>query len=81
MTHATVGAMNARTCLLGIDNGGTVTKAALYDAAGTELAVSAVKTEMKFPSPGHAEKDMDDLWAANVRVIGEVLGKAGVPPS
>jgi L-xylulokinase len=66
---------------MGIDNGGTVTKAALYDAAGTEIAISAVKTEMLFPSPGHAEKDSDDLWAANVRVISDVIRKAGVQPS
>ncbi|HET6450592.1 MAG TPA: FGGY family carbohydrate kinase, partial [Spirochaetia bacterium] len=70
--------MSARTCLLGIDNGGTVTKAALYDTAGTELAVSAVKTEMKFPCPGHAEKDMEELWSANVRVISDVMRRAGV---
>ena len=78
MTHATVGAMNARTCLLGIDNGGTVTKAALYDTVGTELAVCAVKTEMTFPCPGHAEKDMEELWSSNVRVVREVMAKAGV---
>ncbi len=76
-----VGEMKPRACLLGIDNGGTVTKAALYDTAGTELAVSAVKTEMLFPCPGHAEKDMEALWAANVRVISEVLRKAAVAPS
>jgi L-xylulokinase len=73
--------MSPRACLLGVDNGGTVTKAALYDTSGAELAVSAVKTEMLFPCPGHAEKDMEDLWAANVRVISDVLAKAGVKPS
>ena len=62
---------------MGIDNGGTVTKAALYDTSGTEIAVSSVKTEMVFPRPGHAEKNLDDLWAANVRVIAEAMKKAG----
>jgi len=70
--------MSAANYLLGIDNGGTVTKAALYDTAGKEIAVSSVKTEMFFPSPGFAEKDVEALWAANVRVISEVLGKARV---
>jgi L-xylulokinase len=70
--------MKARTYLMGIDNGGTVTKAALYDTAGREIAVSSVKTEMLFPRPGHAEKNDDDLWAANVRVISDVLKKARV---
>ena len=73
--------MNARTFLMGIDNGGTVTKAALYDPSGREVAVSSVKTEMLFPHPGHTEKNVDDLWAANVRVIGEVMKKARVRPA
>jgi L-xylulokinase len=63
--------------LLGIDNGGTVTKAALYDLDGRERAVASVKSDMVFPRPGHAEKDVDTLWAANARVIREALVKAG----
>ena len=73
--------MTAARYLLGIDNGGTVTKAGIYDPTGTEIAVSAVKTEMRFPMPGHAEKDVDALWAANVRVIGEVIRRAGIDAS
>jgi len=73
--------MKTRTCLMGIDNGGTVTKAALYDTEGREIAVSSVKTEMLFPHPGHTEKNVDDLWAANVRVISEVMKKAQVAPT
>lgn len=72
--------MKARTYLMGIDNGGTVTKAALYDTAGREIAISSVKTEMLFPHPGHTEKNIDDLWAANARVIAEVMRKARVAP-
>jgi L-xylulokinase len=64
--------------LLGIDNGGTVTKAAVYDTSGNELAVAGVKCELVFPEPGHAEKDIAGLWAANVRVIGEALRKARI---
>jgi L-xylulokinase len=72
--------MNTRAYLMGIDNGGTVTKAALYDTRGAEIAISSEKTEMLFPCPGHAEKNMDGLWAANVHVINDVLKKAGVDP-
>ncbi|MGA2766245.1 MAG: FGGY-family carbohydrate kinase [Spirochaetia bacterium] len=72
--------MGKHVYLMGIDNGGTVTKAALYDCTGTEIAVSGIKTEMLFPCPGHAEKNLDDLWKANVRVIAEVIRKAGVDP-
>ena len=35
--------------LLGLDNGGTVTKAAIFDYKGSEIAVSTQKTEMLFP--------------------------------
>ena len=70
--------MSEPTYLLGIDNGGTVTKAALYDTAGRELAVSGVKTEMLFPHPGYAEKDLGALWRANVQVIRDVLCKARI---
>jgi L-xylulokinase len=70
--------MSAPAYLLGIDNGGTVTKAALYDTAGTEIAVSSIKTQMLFPCPGHAEKDMDELWAANARVVSDVIARGRV---
>ncbi len=72
--------MKKTTYLMGIDNGGTVTKAALYDTAGNEIAVAAEKSPVRFPHAGHAEKDMRGLWAANVRVIGEVARKARIAP-
>ncbi len=64
--------------LLGIDNGGTVVKAAIYDPDGREVAVAGVKTETLFPRPGHIERDMDGLWSANARVIGESIRRAGI---
>jgi L-xylulokinase len=70
--------MSAPAYLLGIDNGGTVTKAALYDTTGTEIAVASVKTQMLFPCPGHTEKDMGELWAANAHVISEVMARGRV---
>ena len=70
--------MKPASYLLGIDNGGTVTKAAVYDTAGNEKAVAGVKSEIVFPQPEYAEKDTEALWAANVRMIREVLEKAGI---
>ncbi|MBU2699115.1 L-xylulokinase [Sporomusaceae bacterium BoRhaA] len=64
--------------LLGIDNGGTMSKAAIYDLKGHELAVSSCKTEMLMPQPGFTERDMDELWQANVRSIKEVIAKAQI---
>lgn len=64
--------------LMGIDNGGTMSKAAIYDLKGHELAVSSCKTAMIMPHPGFTERDMDELWQANVRSIKEVIAKAKI---
>ena len=64
--------------LLGIDNGGTVTKAAIYDYEGRELAVSGIKTRLLMPFPGFTERDPDELWKANTEVIKDVITKSGV---
>ena len=63
--------------LMGVDSGGTVTKAALYDTAGKEVAVAGARTEMLFPSPRARERDSEDLWAANVLVISSIIEEGG----
>ena len=50
---------------LGLDNGGTTTKAALYDEKGTEIGFASVETRMLTPRPGFTERDMDEMWEAN----------------
>ena len=66
--------------VLGIDNGGTVAKAALFELDGTELAVASGKTETLSPHAGWAEFDMDRLWQATADSIKRVIGSAGVSP-
>ena len=66
---------------LGIDNGGTMTKAALYTAKGEELGVAAVETAMMTPRPGFTERDMEEMWRANCQVIRDVLAKTEIDPS
>lgn len=65
---------------LGLDNGGTTTKAALYDRQGREIGVASVATAMLTPRPGFVERDMEEMWQANCRVIRDLLGKTGVQP-
>ncbi len=67
-------------CFLGLDNGGSVTKAALFDSKGKELGVGSVNIAMKYPSPGFTERDIDMLWEANMEAIRIVLKKSGVNP-
>lgn len=63
---------------LGLDNGGTTTKAALYDAQGREIGVSSMETAMIAPKPDFTERDMEEMWQANCKVIRDVLEKTGV---
>jgi L-xylulokinase len=63
--------------LLGIDNGGTVIKAALFDVGGKEIAVASRPTRVLTPRPGYTERDMEELWQQNCACIREVLEKSG----
>lgn len=64
--------------LLGIDNGSTVSKAALFDLHGGEIAVAGCKSETEYPHPGWTERDMEMLWYSTTCAIREVLEKSGV---
>jgi len=64
--------------LLGIDNGSTVSKAALFDFHGKEIAVACCKAETEFPHPGWTERDMDILWDSTACAIHDVLAKSGI---
>lgn len=70
--------INVKNYILGIDNGGTVIKAALYDERGCEIAEAGRKTELIVPFPGHIERDMDILWKANCEAVREVLEKSRI---
>jgi L-xylulokinase len=61
--------------VLGIDNGGTLIKAALFSETGKELVVASRPTAALNPRPGYTERDMDELWEQNCACIREVLAK------
>lgn len=63
---------------IGLDNGGTMTKAALYTSTGTELGVCSVETKMITPKPGFTERDMDEMWRANCKVLKDLMTKTKV---
>lgn len=66
---------------LGLDNGGTLTKAALYTPDGNEIAVESVKTKSYSPHPGFTERDMDEMREANYEVIRKLLEKTKIDSS
>ncbi len=65
---------------LGLDNGGTTTKAALFDSHGHEIGKCSVSTASIAERPGFVEREMEEMWDANCRVIKGVIDKAGVNP-
>ena len=64
---------------IGLDNGGTATKAALFDSRGKEIGSYGISTEALNRKPGFVERDMEEMWRANCTVVREVLKKTGVP--
>lgn len=64
--------------LIGLDNGGTSTKAAVFDIHGSEIATAGRHTRTITPKPGYTERDMEELWQANCACVREALEKAGI---
>jgi len=67
--------------LLGIDNGLTMSKAALFTLDGREAAVASKKTATLTPKPGHLERDVPEMWASTAAVIREVINVAAINPA
>ncbi len=64
--------------LLGLDNGGTNSKAVLFDKNGREIASASRNTPMETPKVGFTERDMELLWRVNCEVVREAIEKSGV---
>ncbi|TDC04614.1 carbohydrate kinase [Nonomuraea longispora] len=56
-----------------VDAGTTVIKAVGYDSSGAESYVARRETTVSRPAPGHAEQDMDAVWAAVAATVREVV--------
>jgi L-xylulokinase len=63
---------------LGIDNGGSVTKAGLYDQTGNEIAIASAMSEPIMEKVGHIERDSEKLFKINLECIKEVIRKSAV---
>ncbi len=64
--------------LVGIDNGGTMSKAAVFTEDGRELAAASRKVELLEPQPGWSERDMVAMWRGTAEAICEAIREAGV---
>jgi L-xylulokinase len=66
--------------LLGVDNGSTVSKAALFDFHGKEIAVASCKADTEYPHSGWTERGMEMLWQSTACAIRDVLSKSDAKP-
>lgn len=66
--------------LMGIDNGGTFVKAGIVDENGQIIAVAKEPVHNITPKAGFTERDMDDLWMQNAKVIRKAVEMSGINP-
>ena len=66
---------------IGLDNGGSMTKAGLYDEDGNEIVVSNLLAQPITPRAGHVERDSNQLFRANIWCIKDVIEKSGIDSS
>jgi L-xylulokinase len=67
-------------CVIGVDAGGTMTKAALFDLKGQEKACARSRNVTTFPHAGWTERDPDGMWRAAAEAIRSVLEESGTDP-
>jgi L-xylulokinase len=66
---------------MGIDLGGTVVKASVFDAEGTELGTSGRRTTLVSDVPGQAERSIEETRRLALEAIREALQASGVDGS
>ena len=66
--------------LLGIDNGNTISKAAIFDLQGREIQVTSRQVKSDFPHKGWTERSMDELWQSTAAAVKEALSISGIKP-
>ena len=64
--------------LMGIDIGGTVAKAAIYDMNGAEVSVHGEKIEIVCPGHGMTERSMTDVKDMTLLAIRKAIEKSGI---
>jgi glycerol kinase len=66
--------------ILALDQGTTSSRAILFDHDGAIAAVAQREFQQRFPQPGWVEHDPEEIWATEIAVAAEALGRAGVQP-
>ena len=66
--------------ILALDQGTTSSRAILFDRDGTVKAVAQKEFSQIFPQAGWVEHDPQDIWASQIGVAVEALGRAHLQP-
>jgi len=66
--------------LLALDQGTTSSRAIVFDRDGAIRAIAQKEFRQMFPSPGWVEHDPQEIWASQIGVAVEALGRADVRP-
>jgi glycerol kinase len=67
--------------ILALDQGTTSSRAILFDRDGAAVAVAQKEFEQIFPRPGWVEHDPQEIWATQIAVAVEALGRGRARPS
>src|SRR5260221_7358492 len=66
--------------ILALDQGTTSSRAIVFDRDGAIRSVAQKEFTQIFPSPGWVEHDAQEIWASQIGVAVEALGRAQVRP-
>src|SRR5205085_11660732 len=66
--------------ILALDQGTTSSRAIVFDRDGAIRGVAQKEFTQIFPSPGWVEHDPQEIWASQIGVAVEALGRAQVAP-
>ncbi len=64
--------------LLALDQGTTSSRALVIDYSGKVIAVAQKEFTQIFPQPGWVEHDANEIWASQIGVVAEAIGRATI---
>jgi glycerol kinase len=67
--------------ILALDEGTSSARAIVFDTDGRIVSLAQKEITQHFPRPGWVEHDAMEIWAAQLGVAVEALGRAGLGPS
>ena len=60
-----------RKYLMGVDNGGTYSKAAVFDLEGNQICKKSIQIPVSMPKEGHTQRNLEQIRDCNFRIIEE----------